>query len=107
MPAAPIPYAELARTAQPPPAPVAEPGPAPTAPPVAAYRVQAGAFGDRANAERAVSRLAHAGPAVIEPLDSGLYRVVLDVAGDEGRAWAIRDQVAGAGFADARVIHPY
>lgn len=107
MPAAPIPYAELARTAQPPAATAAEPAPTPAPPPAVAYRVQAGAFGDRANAERAVSRLAHAGPAVIEPLDSGLYRVVLDVPGDEGRAWAIRDQVAGAGFADARVIHPY
>lgn len=108
LPPAPIPYSQLAKT---PPAPVSAPEPvlaaaAPT-PPSSSYRVQAGAFGDRINAERAVSQLAHAGPAVIESAGDGLYRVVLETGADEGRAWFIRDQVASAGFADARVIHPY
>jgi rare lipoprotein A len=110
LPPAPIPYSQLARAAPPPP-PVAPPPPPTVAAPVAAsgpsYRVQAGAFGDRINAERAVSQLAHAGQAVIESTQSGLYRVVLEAGADEGRAWAVRDQVASAGFADARVIHPY
>ncbi|MDZ4318936.1 MAG: SPOR domain-containing protein, partial [Phenylobacterium sp.] len=75
--------------------------------PPASYRIQAGAFGDRVNAERAVSRLAHAGQAVIEPTSGGLYRVVVEAGADEGRAWIVRDQVASAGFTDARVIHPY
>ena len=86
----------------PPPPAVATPVPAPEA----TYRVQAGAFGDRINAERAVNQLAHAGQAVIESTQGGLYRVVLEAGADEGRAWAVRDQVASAGFADARVIHP-
>ena len=54
--------------------------------------------------------LAGAGNATIEPVERGgatLYRVMLEVGGDEGRAWALRDQVASAGFSDARVINPY
>lgn len=107
LPAAPIPYAALRPSAPPPPAPVIAAPVAAAPPPTVAYRVQAGAFGDRANAERAVNRLAHAGQASIEASEGGLYRVVLEVGGDEGRAWALRDQVASAGFIDARVIHPY
>ncbi|MBC7167316.1 MAG: septal ring lytic transglycosylase RlpA family protein [Phenylobacterium sp.] len=123
LPAAPIPYSQLAR-ATPPPAPAAAPPVVPPAPPAAAappaasaylpppgaYRVQAAAFGDRLRAERALDLLAGSGEAVIEPVETGagtLYRVMLNVSGDEGRAWAIRDQVASVGFADARVIHPY
>lgn len=107
LPPAPIPYSQLA-SATPPPAPSVAPASVmAAATPEASYRIQAGAFGDRINAERAVSQLAHAGPAVIESTSGGLYRVVLEVGADEGRAWAVRDQVASAGFADARVIHPY
>ncbi|MDP1874810.1 septal ring lytic transglycosylase RlpA family protein [Phenylobacterium sp.] len=112
LPAAPVPYAALSRSAPPPPiaTPQSAPPPAPEAvvqAPTVSYRVQAGAFGDRINAERAASQLAHAGAATIEPTGAGLFRVVLEVGADEGRAWAVRDQVASAGFADARVIHPY
>jgi len=110
LPPALIPYSQMARAPAPPPAPVSAPEPAleaPVAAPPASYRIQAGAFGDRVNAERAVSRLAHAGQAVIEPTSGGLYRVVLETGADEGRAWIVRDQVASAGFTDARVIHPY
>ncbi len=81
--------------------------PAPTA---ATYRVQAGAFGDQANAARAVTQLQGAGPAVIEPVAMNgvtLYRVMLQASADEGQAWALRDQVAAYGFADARVIRPF
>ncbi len=110
LPPAPIPYTQIARAPAPPPAPLRTPEPpleAPAADPAASYRIQAGAFGDRVNAERAVSRLAHAGQAVIESTSGGLYRVVLEAGADEGHAWMVRDQVASAGFADARVIHPY
>ena len=124
LPAAPIPYSQLARTTPapaPPPAPAAAPAYSPPAvtppstssaylPPPGAYRVQAAAFGDRLRAERALDLLAGSGEAVIAPVETGggtLYRVMLNVSGDEGRAWAVRDQVASVGFADARVIHPY
>lgn len=119
LPSAPIPYSQLARASTPPapmvaaPAPPAyTPPPATSAylPPPASYRVQAAAFGDRLRAERALDLLAGSGEAVIEPVETSggtLYRVMLNVSGDEGRAWAVRDQVASVGFADARVIHPY
>jgi rare lipoprotein A len=79
-------------------------------PATAAYRVQAGAFGDQANAQRAASQLASAGSAVIEPANVNgvtLYRVMLQASNDEAQAWALRDQVAAYGFADARVIRPF
>ena len=85
---------------------------APAAPPAAVglYKVQAGAFGDQANAQRAVSQLAGAGNAVIEPVSrdgTTLYRVMLQASADETQAWALRDQVAAYGFSDARVIRPF
>ena len=122
LPSAPIPYTQLARNAPPPappPAAVLPPiAPQPVysepvysapepAPPLANYRVQAAAFGDRAKADHVAGLLAHAGQAVVEPTGGGFYRVILEVGADEGRAWAVRDQVARAGFTDARVIHPY
>lgn len=123
LPRAPIPYTQLAQTtpppAPPPPAavlPAIAPEPvysAPVysapepAPPTASYRVQAAAFGDRAKADQVAGQLAHAGQAVVEPTGGGFYRVILEVGADEGQAWAVRDQVARAGFTDARVIHPY
>ena len=74
------------------------------------FAVQAGAFADRRNAERAAERLAMAGEASIRPLDRGgevLYRVV--VAGGWSRAAdaaSACSQIAALGFPDATVISP-
>ncbi|MDB5475247.1 MAG: rare lipoprotein [Phenylobacterium sp.] len=75
-----------------------------------AFRVQAGAFSTPENAQRAVAQLAAAGMARVEPLARGgttLYRVVLDGAADQDSAELLREKVAEAGFADARVIRPF
>jgi len=75
----------------------------------AIYRIQAGAFSDEDNARRAAAQLAAAGKAVIEPMERGgttLYRVILPGPTDEAEAFAMRDRVAGIGFADARVLRP-
>jgi rare lipoprotein A len=75
----------------------------------AAFRIQAGAFGDQDHARRAVAQLAAAGTATIEPIERGgqtLYRVTLPGPADEAEAYALRDRVAGIGFADARVVRP-
>lgn len=75
----------------------------------AIYRIQAGAFSDEDNARRAAAQLAAAGKAVIEPMERGgvtLYRVILPGPADEAEAFAMRDRVAGIGFADARVLRP-
>jgi rare lipoprotein A len=77
--------------------------------PVAVFRIQAGAFGDQDNAKKAVAQLAAAGAATIEPIERGgqtLYRVTLPGPADEAEAYALRDKVAGIGFADARVLRP-
>ncbi|RAK52153.1 septal ring lytic transglycosylase RlpA family protein [Phenylobacterium deserti] len=75
------------------------------------FRIQAGAFAERANAERAVAQLSGAGEAVIESLalrDGGsLWRVVLPGPADEAEAYALRDRVAEIGFADARVVRAF
>jgi rare lipoprotein A len=79
-------------------------GPAPQV-----YRIQAGAFSDQENARRAAAQLAGAGTATIEPMERGgttLYRVILPGPADEAEAFAMRDKVAGIGFADARVLRP-
>ena len=71
------------------------------------FRIQAGAFGDQNNARLAADRLSEAGVAVIEPMERGgvtLYRVMLPGPADEAGAFALRDRVAGIGFADARVV---
>jgi rare lipoprotein A len=75
----------------------------------AAFRIQAGAFSDEDNARRAAARLASAGAATVEPFQKGgtrLYRVTLPGPSDEAEAYALRDKVAGIGFADARVLRP-
>ncbi|MDB5455758.1 MAG: septal ring lytic transglycosylase RlpA family protein [Caulobacter sp.] len=87
------------------------PTPLPVAPPTvtAGYRIQAGAFANRDNAERAVAQLSGAGAAVIEPLARAggvLYRVLVAAGGDEGEAWSVRDRVAALGFSDATVLRP-
>lgn len=74
------------------------------------FAVQAGAFADRRNAERAAQRLAAAGDASIRPLDRDgevLYRVV--VAGGWNQpadAASARSQIAALGFPDAKVVAP-
>ena len=111
--AAPIEAAALV----PPPAPVSVASLAPLertaraseVPPSAVFRIQAGAFGDEANARRAAAQLAAAGTAVIEPIERDgmtLYRVTLAGPAGEAEAFALRERVAGIGFADARVIRP-
>ena len=73
-------------------------------------RIQAGAFANEANAERAASALASNGPAIIEPvLRDGvtLYRVLLPAPADEAQAYALRDRIAASGYAEARVIRAF
>jgi rare lipoprotein A len=83
------------------------PAPAASASPI--YHIQAGAFSDQDNARRAAAQLAATGTATIEPMERGgttLYRVILPGPADEAEAFAMRDKVAGIGFADARVLRP-
>jgi rare lipoprotein A len=71
------------------------------------FRIQAGAFSSSDNAHRAAAQLASAGQATVEPYEKDgmtLYRVFVPGADDEVAAYAIRDKVAAAGFADARVV---
>jgi rare lipoprotein A len=84
-------------------------GPGPQVSAAQVYRIQAGAFSDQDNARRAAAQLAGAGTATIEPMERGgvtLYRVILPGPADEAEAFAMRDKVAGIGFADARVLRP-
>ena len=74
-----------------------------------AFRVQAGSFSNRENAERAVAQLRSAGSATIEPMEraSGtLYRVTVSAGADEGEAWSVRDRVVALGYRDASVLRP-
>ncbi|MBI1407015.1 MAG: septal ring lytic transglycosylase RlpA family protein [Caulobacter sp.] len=76
--------------------------------PVAAggWSVQAGAFADRGNAEKAVNSLRDVGRAEIVPLQRGgqtLYRVVVG-ARSADEASSLRDAVAALGFPDARLV---
>jgi len=76
-------------------------------PGVGGVRVQAGAFAERANAERAAALLSVEGASSIEPLDRGgvvVYRVLVAGAHGEDGA-ALRDRIAAAGFPGA-VIAP-
>jgi rare lipoprotein A len=90
--------------------PVAE-APAPmAAASTPAYRVQAGAFSDRANAERVATQLADAGVVEIQPMERDgvtLYRVMVrDIVG-ESEAGVVRDKVVQIGLADARILYPF
>ena len=71
-------------------------------------RVQAGAFANPGNARRAVSMLAPAGQARIQPVQRAdgvtLYRVFLDCQGGAQAAEALRAKVVDIGFADARIV---
>jgi rare lipoprotein A len=97
------PPAEPPRTAPEP----ADASPSPSV--LASYRVQAGSFANRDNAERAVAQLSEAGEASIESIARSqgvLYRVVVDAGSDEGEAFGVRDRVAALGFSDATVLRP-
>ena len=75
-----------------------------------AFRIQAGAFSNADNAQRAAAQLSGTGTVVIEPIQRGgttLYRVMLPGPADEAEAYALRDRVASIGFADARVMQPF
>ena len=117
-----LPPAQPAYDAPPPPkaadpdyVPYAPPSPAPLVPappaPVlaSAYRVQAGSFANRVNAERAAAQLGEAGEASIESVQRAqgvLYRVVVQAGPDEAEAFGVRDRVAALGFSDATVLRP-
>jgi rare lipoprotein A len=82
---------------------------APATPAPAGFQIQVGAFSSPDNARRAAVQVASAGPASVRPMSRDgvtLYRVVLDAA-DQDQAEAVREKVAQAGFADARVTGPY
>ncbi|MBS0408680.1 MAG: septal ring lytic transglycosylase RlpA family protein [Proteobacteria bacterium] len=75
----------------------------PAAAPVRSVRVQAAAFSDRGNAERAAARLAGEGETSIDTIQRGdavLYRVTVRCAGDGSAV----DRVAAAGFPGARLL---
>ena len=86
------------------PAPASAPAPLASA----AWRIQAGAFADRGNAERAAQTLSSRGQTSIEPMDRGgdkLWKVM--VAGAPGETPEdLRGQVASQGFPGAKVIGP-
>jgi rare lipoprotein A len=74
------------------------------------FAVQAGAFSDRARAEKVAQSLATAGAAAVRPVEVAsrqLFRVVVGPWSEEGQAVAARAQVASLGFADARVIRAF
>jgi rare lipoprotein A len=90
---------------------VKDPVPPPPRPVKAAFggdwMVQAGAFADRGNAERAVNSLREVGRAKIVPMGQGgrtLYRVVVPAGDDAGEAGRLRDAVATMGFPDAKLL---
>lgn len=73
------------------------------------FRIQAGAFSSRENAERAVAQLQSAGRAVIEPMaraSGTLYRVTVSAGEDELSAWSLRDRVVALGYSGATVLRP-
>ena len=73
------------------------------------FRVQAGSFSSRENAERAVRQLSGAGQAQIDAIEraSGtLYRVTVSAGPDEGEAWSLRQRVESLGYQGATVLRP-
>ena len=91
-------------------APIGAPPPVMVASAASPLRIQAGAFSSEVNARKAVSALAQAGRALIEPVEHDgltLYRVVMPAPADEAQAYALRDRVAEIGFADARVVRTF
>jgi len=73
------------------------------------FRVQAGAFASRTNAERAADLLEAAGPTTIEPVQRGartLYLVVVAGSPTRREAERLRERVTQAGFPDAWILKP-
>lgn len=73
------------------------------------YRVQAGSFSSRENAEKAVRQLSGSGQASIDAIErpSGtLYRVTVSAGQDEGEAWSLRERVESLGYQGATVLRP-
>lgn len=100
-----------APVARPTPAPVrvaAAPQPPPPAVRPMLLRIQAGAFANPGNAQRAVGMLTSAGQARIQPVRRAdgvtLYRVFVDCPNGAQAAEAVRAKVVRAGFADARIV---
>jgi rare lipoprotein A len=73
------------------------------------FRVQAGSFSSRENAEKAVRQLSDAGDAKIDAIEraSGtLYRVTVSAGQSEGEAWSLRQRVESLGYQGATVLRP-
>jgi rare lipoprotein A len=73
------------------------------------FRVQAGSFSSRENAERAVRQLSSTGQAQLDVIDrpSGpLYRVTVSAGQNEGEAWSLRQRVESLGYQGATVLRP-
>jgi rare lipoprotein A len=71
------------------------------------FAVQAGAFSERTNAERAAARLASAGRTTIQSVQRGgglLYRVTVGSFHSPQEAGATRNRIASLGFNGARVV---
>ncbi len=91
---------------------ISDPLPTAAAPPAAAVHptsiyVQAGAFGDYANADRLRARLAAVGHAAITPVQLGarkLWRVRIGPLGSVEDADKALDRVVGLGYREARLI---
>ncbi|AAK23800.1 rare lipoprotein A [Caulobacter vibrioides CB15] len=74
-----------------------------------AYRVQAGSFSTRENAEKAVRQLTSAGRASIEAVERAtgtLYRVTVAAGEDESAAWTLRERVEALGYSGATILRP-
>ncbi|WP_297511351.1 septal ring lytic transglycosylase RlpA family protein [uncultured Caulobacter sp.] len=74
-----------------------------------AFRIQAGSFSNRENAEKAVRQLASAGRASIDAIErpgGTLYRVTVAAGPNEGEAWSLRDRVESLGYQGATVLRP-
>lgn len=74
-----------------------------------AYRIQAGSFSSRENAEKAVRQLSSAGRTAIDAIErpSGtLYRVTVNAGESEGEAWSLRQRVEALGYQGATVLRP-
>ena len=82
----------------------------PAVEPGGGFVVQAGAFADRRNAERAAERLAQAGAASVQTSPRGdggvLYRVVVGGWTEASQAASARARIASLGFTDAQVVAP-
>ena len=73
------------------------------------FRVQAGSFSSRENAEKAVRQLSGAGEAKIDAIEraSGtLYRVTVSAGQSEGEAFTLRQRVESLGYQGATVLRP-